>query len=191
MTPTDPILSPEQVCPTPEDCCRELTRVWQALDLRISNGQSASENVAALRARVAALEAEKTQIERNWREAIVLFRKTEEKFVQLEASAYTRGRESVLAKVRVCFGGWLATGHGVDTCWFCDAEATAAWEHGVPIHKCEHRPDCLWAEAEANPPTRGSLPAFGFWMMVMGSNITVLLWNHGVKPARGWRGWLP
>jgi hypothetical protein len=38
------------VCANPEDCCRELTRVWEALGNPVYDGRSASEHVAALRA---------------------------------------------------------------------------------------------------------------------------------------------
>lgn len=41
-------------CSDPRECCRELTRIWTALDAT-NNGKSASENVSALRAQVAAL----------------------------------------------------------------------------------------------------------------------------------------
>lgn len=37
-----------RVCSNPNDCCRELSRVWQALEGRVIRGKSASENVAAL-----------------------------------------------------------------------------------------------------------------------------------------------
>ena len=39
-----------KTCANPEDCCRELSRVWIALGVTGPNGKSASENVAALRA---------------------------------------------------------------------------------------------------------------------------------------------
>jgi len=53
----------KSICRNPEDCCRELTRVWEALGITECNGKSASENVAALVAgeqaeRITALEAE-------------------------------------------------------------------------------------------------------------------------------------
>jgi hypothetical protein len=146
MTPTDPILSPERFDAALDNV------LCESCDLayHMTAARKLSAHDAALRARVGALEAERDDLQaRYWKleEAVIA---AEER----EASAYTRGRESVLAKVRGCAGGWLRIGHGVDTCWFCDAEATAAWEQGVPIHKCEHRPDCLWAEARADPPTR-------------------------------------
>jgi cell division protein FtsB len=48
-----------KICPNPEDCCRELTRVWTALNVGGYNGKSASENVAQLQADLAALTAER------------------------------------------------------------------------------------------------------------------------------------
>lgn len=48
---------PMKTCPNPEDCCRELTRVWDALGIAEYNGKSASENVAALRSEVERLRA--------------------------------------------------------------------------------------------------------------------------------------
>lgn len=46
-----------KICPHPEQCCLELSRVWRALGIAEYNGKSASENVAALRARAADAEA--------------------------------------------------------------------------------------------------------------------------------------
>jgi len=36
------------VCPDPEGCCRELSRVWDALGITSFTGSSASEHVRAL-----------------------------------------------------------------------------------------------------------------------------------------------
>ena len=51
----------EHVCPTPEECCRELSRVWQALG-GTYNGQSASERVEALRAALAEAERQRDEV---------------------------------------------------------------------------------------------------------------------------------
>lgn len=51
----------EQTCMYPEECCRELSRVWTALAIENYNGKSASENVAALTASLSAL---REQVER-------------------------------------------------------------------------------------------------------------------------------
>lgn len=51
-----------RVCPNPEDCCRELSRVWEALGIKGRNGYSASENVAREKARADRLAAEVEQL---------------------------------------------------------------------------------------------------------------------------------
>lgn len=43
---------PRPICAHPENCCRELSRVWAALGVTTYNGKSASENVMALRGRL-------------------------------------------------------------------------------------------------------------------------------------------
>lgn len=45
------------VCPNPENCCKELTRVWAALGVKtyVPGMGSCSEQVAALKAEVEAL----------------------------------------------------------------------------------------------------------------------------------------
>jgi peptidoglycan hydrolase CwlO-like protein len=99
MTPTDPILSPEQV----QVIGGEIDTLWML------NGQSADKLLNSheqLRARVAALEAERDNAQNDYDKLLkssqgaAMDAAVEAK--AREASAYTRGRESVLAIAREC-----------------------------------------------------------------------------------------
>jgi hypothetical protein len=117
------------ICPNPEDCCRELSRVWEALGIDSYTGKSASEHVRRLST---ALEDIASADETSTLEGAVAI-------AVAALGVDTEGRDEGQQQQLPCKGcgskGFSPSVLGPDRCTFCDGTEAGLCPHcGEPRH---------------------------------------------------------